>query len=152
MSAGARHLEVIYCDDIRQEVGNKLSYMGVYMGEINVPTAPILLPKLCIAVKAVSDIQDPLEALEIRVLRVKGTEETELLSTGPTTPPTNKPSTLTDDGMQHKMIAQFVFMLAPFPIDEEFLIRIRAKTEREELRGAGLLVRVGQPLATPTGK
>ena len=124
--------------------------MGVYTGELSIPTAPLLLPKLCIAIRAVSELQDPFEALEIRVLRVKGTEETELLSTGPTTLPTDKPST--EGGMLHSMVAQFVFMLVPFPIDEEFLIRIRAKTEREELRGAGLRVRVGQPLAAPTDK
>jgi hypothetical protein len=149
MSAGPRHIEVIYCDDIRQEVGNKLSYMGVYSGELNIQTAPVVLPKLCISIKAISDMQDPFEALEIRVLRVKGTEEIELLSTGPATLPARKPST--EGGMSY-MVAHFAFVLAPFPIDEEFLIRIRAKTEREELRGAGLRVRVGQPLATPENK
>lgn len=150
MSAGPRHLEVIYCDDIRQEIGNKLSYMGVYSGELNIPTAPLVLPKLCIVIRAVSEIQDPFEALEIRVLRVKGTEETELLSTAAATVPTNKPST--ESGMLHRQVAHVVFVLAPFLIDEEFLIRIRAKTEREELRGAGLRIRVGQPLATPANK
>lgn len=148
MSAGPRHLEVIYCDDVRQEVGNKLSYMGVYTGELNIPTAPLMLPKLCIAIKAVCDSKDPFEALEIRILRVKGIEETELLSTGPTVLPP-KPSS---EGEPRYMIAQFMCMLAPFQIDEEFLIRIRAKTEREELRGAGLRIRVGQPPATPTDK
>ena len=148
MSAGSRHLEVIYCDDIRQEIGNKLSFMGVYSGELNIPTAPLVLPRLCIAIKAVTEIQDPFEVLEIRVLRVKGTEETELLSTGPVPAPTEKPSN--ESGI--RQVAHVVFVLAPFPIDEEFLIRIRAKTEREELRGPGLRIRVGQSLATPANK
>ena len=31
-----RHLEVIFCDDIREEVGNKLSFMGVYSADLTV--------------------------------------------------------------------------------------------------------------------
>ena len=36
---------VIFCDDVRQEVGNKKSYIGVYTEELYVPTLPTLLPK-----------------------------------------------------------------------------------------------------------
>ena len=41
-----RHLEVIFCDDIREEVGNKISYMGVYSADLTVPVLPIVLNKL----------------------------------------------------------------------------------------------------------
>ena len=34
MSDPARHLEVIYCDDIREEVGGKISLMGIYTGDM----------------------------------------------------------------------------------------------------------------------
>ncbi len=42
----------IFCDDLRQEVGNKVSYMGVYQGMMFVPAFPVALPKLCAAVTA----------------------------------------------------------------------------------------------------
>ena len=41
----------IICDDIRQEVGNKFSLIGIYLKEIIVSKFPITLPKLCFAIE-----------------------------------------------------------------------------------------------------
>lgn len=43
-------LSVIWCDDIRNEVGNKKSFMGVYTNGIAVPTLPAALPRLALFV------------------------------------------------------------------------------------------------------
>jgi hypothetical protein len=46
----APKLELVYtlfCDDVRLEVGNKLSYMGVFQNII-VPQLPVWLPKLAV--------------------------------------------------------------------------------------------------------
>src|SRR4030095_11746465 len=41
----------IFCDDIRQEVGGKFSYIGVYSGQMIIHgTCPVTLPKLCLAI------------------------------------------------------------------------------------------------------
>ena len=43
-------LELVYtilCDDVRLEIGNKLSYMGVFQS-IVVPQLPVWLPKLAV--------------------------------------------------------------------------------------------------------
>jgi hypothetical protein len=40
----------IICDDIRQEVGNKLSFMGIYGSDINIPMVPFTFPQLCAAI------------------------------------------------------------------------------------------------------
>jgi hypothetical protein len=40
----------IFCDDVRAEVGNKISYMGVYQGVMFVDAFPLALPRLCVAV------------------------------------------------------------------------------------------------------
>jgi hypothetical protein len=37
----------LFCDDVRLEVGNKLSYMGVFQS-ISVPQLPVWLPKLAV--------------------------------------------------------------------------------------------------------
>ncbi len=43
--------QVLFCDDIRNEVGGKVSYMGVYKGVMRVEEAfPVTLPKFAIAV------------------------------------------------------------------------------------------------------
>lgn len=39
----------IFCDDIRSEVGNKASYIGVYNAVIYVPAFPMVVPKFGIA-------------------------------------------------------------------------------------------------------
>lgn len=43
---------VIFCDDVRQEIGGKRSFIGVYGDELYVPTLPALIPKFYIVVVA----------------------------------------------------------------------------------------------------
>lgn len=149
MNHASRHLEVIYCDDIREEVGHKVSYMGIYSGELTVPNAPVVLTKLCIAVKVATDIDDPFEALEVRIVKVKGDDETELLSTGPVSLPTEL-SGLDKDNSSTRLVVQMNFMLVPFQIDEETILRVKAITEREELRGMALRIRIVPPSTSST--
>ncbi|MEW6292791.1 MAG: hypothetical protein AB1544_05735 [Pseudomonadota bacterium] len=141
-----RHIEVIYCDDIREEVGNKLSYMGVYSGELHVQAAPVVLTKLSIAVKVVTDFADPFKELEVRVL--KGEDDSELLTTGPLPTPPNLED-IPGSGSKF-MVAQMAFFLAPFQIDGETILKVKARTEREELVGMALriLVTPQQPNST----
>lgn len=40
-------VNVIYCDDVRQEVGGKQSLIGVYNTDMILPSLPVTLPKLC---------------------------------------------------------------------------------------------------------
>lgn len=149
MSNISRHLEVIYCDDIRNEVGNKNSYMGIYTSELTVPAAPVILSKLLIAVKAVTDISDPFESLNVRIVRIKNDEEIELLSSGLLpSPPLDEIAGR--DKYSTNIIAQLYFMLSPFPIEEEIVLRVIANTEREELVGAALRIRIVPHQATQT--
>lgn len=148
MSDKVRHLEAIYCDDIREEVGNKFSYMGVYSGELTVPNAPLLLPRLCVVAKVITDIASPFESLEVRIVMVKGDDETEILSTGPIPFPADLPRQ-NDDST--RLMAQMTFMLSPFQINEETTLRVKAITEREELSGTtALRIRIVPPQASPT--
>jgi hypothetical protein len=41
---------IMICDDIREEVGNKMSMMGIYQKDIYVPRFPFTFPKLCFVV------------------------------------------------------------------------------------------------------
>src|SRR5437867_1978542 len=41
-----REITSLLCDDVRQELGNKLSLMGVYGDSIIVPEVPAVLPRL----------------------------------------------------------------------------------------------------------
>lgn len=41
------HMVALFCDDVRNEVGNKLSLMGVYGQDLLLREFPTTLPKLC---------------------------------------------------------------------------------------------------------
>ena len=134
-----RHLEVIFCDDIREEVGNKISFMGVYSADLTVPVLPIVLNKLCIVVRAITNNSDPFESLNVSVLQ--GDDSAELINTGPIALPVVNP----DSKESSLQVVQLTFMLTPFQIDKETTIRVVATTEREELSGANLRIHVAQP-------
>jgi hypothetical protein len=40
----------IFCDDIRAEVGGKLTYVGCYAGTMFLPTFPFTMPKFCLGI------------------------------------------------------------------------------------------------------
>ena len=69
---GRPWLFVTWCDDIRQEVGNKPSFMGVYTGGLVVPLLPIVLPKLCAHAQIYLPAAERAKSLKIRVERSDG--------------------------------------------------------------------------------
>jgi len=67
-------LHALWCDDIRQEVGNKPSFMGVYTGALVVPQLPLTLPKLCVWLTLSAPQELPLQDVEVAVALVGGAE------------------------------------------------------------------------------
>lgn len=131
-----RHLEVIFCDDIREELGNKLSFMGVYSADMTVPVVPIILNKLCIVVRAITENSDPFESLKVSIFQ--GDDSVELITTGQIV----LPDANLDSNKSPLQVIQLTFMLSPFQIDKETTISVQAITEREELNSVGLIVHV----------
>lgn len=68
----------IFCDDIRTEVGEKLSLIGVYNGVLYLPELPFTLPKLCAQVAMVTNANEPFQS--IKLLCLLPGEEAPLLS------------------------------------------------------------------------
>lgn len=56
-----------YCDDVRQEMGNKFSLMGCYGSELVVSSFPIVLPKFGALARAVTPIDLPFKKLTFRL-------------------------------------------------------------------------------------
>lgn len=67
-----RYVHVIWCDDIRQEVGNKPSFMGVYTAGIVLPGLPAVLPRLAVYVWLDTPIERPFKKLVMRLVRDDG--------------------------------------------------------------------------------
>lgn len=133
MSKPRRHLEVTYCDDIRQEVGGKISLMGIYTGDMYVTGMPLLLPKLCIAINVVTSIDNPIQSLKINIFKEGVTEP--MLSTGEIVVPE-----LPRDDNSVWQVAHLMFALSPFQIDEETKLRVIAETESGEIIGRSLKI------------
>lgn len=66
-----RHLSVIFCDDVRIEVGNKFSFMGVYTGDYVIQGAtagvPIAIPRLCVYATISTPLERPLRQFSLKV-------------------------------------------------------------------------------------
>lgn len=144
MSQLSRHVEVIYCDDIRQEVGAKLSFMGIYTGDMILGSIPAILPKLCIAINFVTPIDDPFESLRIHIFQ-DGIENP-IISTDTITAP---PRVDDNDGA-NLLMAHLMLTMSPFQIESPTALRVVADTERGQLKGRGLRI-IGQQVGEPTG-
>ena len=129
-------IEVIYCDDVREEIGSKFSYMGVYGADLVIPKFPVVLPKLCLVVKVILDIEKPLHDLEVIVLQ--GDEEREILGTGQIQFPPKE--SIQTEGSNF-IVFQTFLILSPFQIDGETILRVHAKTGSEILKGVALRIK-----------
>jgi hypothetical protein len=70
MKNGVR-LHTTFCEDFRQEVGNKVSVIGVYQDELSAPRASVVLPKLVVWVQG----RSPLEIISPVTIKVMLDEE-----------------------------------------------------------------------------
>lgn len=67
-----RTLQVTWCDDIRFEIGNKPSFMGVYTGGMVLASLPTTLDRLSVWFSAASPLEEPFTRFSIRVVRDDG--------------------------------------------------------------------------------
>jgi hypothetical protein len=58
-----------FCDDIRHEVGHKVSFMGFYQGELFVPFVPMMLSKLYVQVTISTMVERLFNSLTVRLGR-----------------------------------------------------------------------------------
>jgi hypothetical protein len=70
-------VSAVWCDDIREEVGNKLSFMGVY-NQVVVASIPSVIPRLAAHMTVFTPIARPVKKLAFKIL--KSDEDKELAS------------------------------------------------------------------------
>lgn len=139
--AHRRTAHAIYCDDVRQEIGNKLSLIGVYTGQLLVPKLPISLPKLCIVLEVRTAASAPFTDIRVEVLKNK-----EVLISAIAQPPAEAQKSTAEKASEHVddssriITAKLVMELAPFKIEEGFLLRTVVAADGETLRAGGLVV------------
>lgn len=67
-----RYVHVLWCDDIRLEIGNKPSFMGVYTAGIVVPELPAVLPRLGVYAWINTSADKPIKKTNFRIVRDDG--------------------------------------------------------------------------------
>jgi hypothetical protein len=139
-----RSLEAIFCDDVRLEAGNKLSLMGCYSGMMIVPQIPIMLPKLCVVMRAISLRDQPFKELKFRLVKDETSIAEQEVPAADLEPPPVGPHS---DGEEHRIFIQQVFQIFPLQISELCKFRARAITESGEMKGGTLVVSVAAPPA-----
>lgn len=66
----AKNIKTILCDDVRQEIGGKISLMGIYSKDIIVNKVPASLPFMNLVVM-LEDIKEPFEKFFVSVITPK---------------------------------------------------------------------------------
>jgi hypothetical protein len=137
-----RFISTQFCDDIRQEVGNKLSFMGCYNGLIQLQRVPATLPKLCALVKVYTPLERPFTQLTVRVSRGE-----EVLAELKFAPENLTAETQPPAGSQWQMVIGGLVM-APFHVEASCTLRVEAETEEGILHGGLTWINVSAPAAS----
>jgi len=137
VSISDRYVHTIWCDDIRQEVGNKPSFMGVFTGGILLPAVPAALPRLGVYTWVMSPIDKPIESLQLQVLRDDGLVLAEIKSEGPT----HSAAPSVDDATRQQILIGV--NMGPIEVPEGckwFVVKV--KVDGDELEGPKLRITV----------
>jgi hypothetical protein len=137
-----RYVSTIFCDDLRLEVGNKLSLMGVYNGRLFLSSLPAVLPKLCVMIIGVTPFEEPFRSVKIKLLK---NDELYLEHSVPDEAVTGDFGGFDPEikiGSESQRLAMFAIPIAisPFKVDEPFVLRVRVEANGREIPAPGLLI------------
>lgn len=131
-----RVVTVQFCDDIRQEIGNKYSLVGCYGPSMLLSAMPVVLPKLCAFVRIYTPIHRPFAKVSIRVLRGNHllTEmeipQDVLAGFGATEP-------FAGDS---RVLIGSALTISPLVVEEACVLRIEVETDEDSLTGDTLRI------------
>ena len=131
-----------FCDDVRQELGNKYSLMGCYGDEIIIDKLPAALPKLCAQLRAVTPLDKPFKRLAFRAfLNDELIAEIELPQDQ--LDQAAKAVCTREDSIRLSVMAIMAF--SPLMIAEPSRLRVEAETEDGVLNGGSINLRERKP-------
>ena len=134
-----RFVSVQFCDDIRQEIGNKFSLIGCYGPLIQVHPLPALMPKLCASIKVYTPIERPFGKCVVRILRGDAT-----VAELPFANESASPHPVVEGARWQVAIA--MILMAPFPVETACTLRVEVETDDGTLSGGTTWI---SPLENP---
>ena len=122
-----------FCDDVRQEIGNKFSLMGCYGADLYVPAFPITLPKLCVFVHVRTARERPFQRLTLRLMR-----GSDVLSELVANPEKLNAGDTPDWARWLSMTG--ILAVTPFTANGPCRLQVQAETESETLESGQFLI------------
>jgi hypothetical protein len=135
----------IFCDDIRNETGGKLSFIGCYNGVIFISGEfPLVLPKLCVHTHIVSPASQPFCSITVRCY-LPGDDEPSFEEPIETPDPHDQAGLVanlkTDTGAPLLIVAATSLIFTPLALRSTGLMRVRAAADGgEEIRLGSLRI------------
>lgn len=133
-------INAVYCDDIRSEIGDKHSFMGVYDTEMSLPEFPAQLPKFCIQVRLEIKGEIPPKSVKISVKNgetvISETALDESTLANALVP--QRPADTNPDDFYLAMV--FVFVHTPLPLEAPTIIRVWGEINGQLVKANGLRV------------
>lgn len=135
-----------FCEDIRQEVGDKGSLMGIFGSAVYVDEIPATLPKLCILAFCTSPINEPIASLTMQIT-VNGVVVYEFSPSSEALKESSDAveSLRSDNGDTELSTRRSIGMsavLSPFVIEGEGVVRVRFIADGVMVPAGRLLVRL----------
>lgn len=146
----------IFCDDIREEVGGKRTYVGVYSGDIIVTEPlPVTLSKLALAINLMFSPDDERHDIRLKVYG-PGPDGDDIVLIDGTIPMAAADQLEAIPNVEIPMItANINAILSPFKIEREGNIRVRAYYLNQEIPLGNLVLKYdpnfssNEPLIVP---
>lgn len=133
-------VSTIFCDDVRHEVGGKMTYVGVYGTTMYVREFPLNLPQLFVVASVSVPITDSLRTAKLEIRQDNNlVAEVEL----PATPNAEdvKPSTPGEEVRGHT--AGFIIAISPLVANAESRLTVTLTDEgREPIKAQGLVIKL----------
>ena len=129
----------IFCDDIRREVGGKLTFVGVYGANLEiVGQLPTIIPMLSCVVQIIIPFGFQYQKFRLTIKMISDKKETTI--TDITSPP--GPSASTEDRVIKQLLTTTI---SPFFVEEEGRLTVRAYFDEMEVKLGALDIQVVEP-------
>jgi hypothetical protein len=144
----------IFCDDLREEVGGKVSYMGIYRQQLNLATPfPTALPKLVVMVTWQEPAIEEYIPITVQIF-LPGQDDSDEPAVNATIPadPVNNmvfPLEITAEDKLRILLIPATF--APMQFEAEGKIRVQVVRGDEIYKLGSLLIRAPDASPSPIG-
>lgn len=134
----------IFCDDIRDEILGKKTFIGCYSDQLIAPEFPVLLPTFAMYVRFVEPIGEASEILNIRVTLEYGSEYPLTVLDAELPPDRRQQVSEDNQNLDADHLASVMYLRSsPFIIDRPGVLKVRAARGSEEFKLGSLRIVLG---------